>query len=232
MTQIEFKTKQLYFRGNPYRIAYIDPTPYHASWFSFDDESSVRDAIWRIDPGDVVFDVGAAYGSYGLTALSCGAKHVYAWSPEEGSPPERLFLEESLRLNDDWADRCNIMLSGAYDRSGWIDTVSQEFLEQAPAEARPSIIRVDSLDDWRSDFGVVEANRYWMKLDVEGAEVHVLQGAKKLIADLRPCITVENHNFKRATIEQEVRELLLFMGYVEVSTTPYHSVSHSLYIPK
>ena len=43
---------------------------------------------------------------------------------------------------------------------------------------------------------------------------------------------VENHNFKRATLEQEIRELVTgTFGYKEVDTTPYHAISHSLYIP-
>jgi hypothetical protein len=71
-----------------------------------------------------------------------------------------------------------------------------------------------------------------MKLDVEGAEVHVLKGAEHLIRTLRPVLLIENHIFKASDLEAEVRNLLTKeMGYVEVSTSPYHSVSHSLFNP-
>lgn len=223
------KSKQLEFEGHPYAIAYLDPSPQHPSWFSFEDESTVRAAIWKIAPGDVVFDVGAAYGSYSLTALAAGAKRVFAWSPMEASPPECELLEESLILND-WQDRCEIMVTGAYDRTGWLNPGTQAFCETDPAD-KTGLIKVQTLDDWRKEHTIPAAQRYWLKLDVEGAEVHVLSGARKLIAELRPNITVENHNFKRATLEQEVRDLVLSMGYIEVSTTPYHEVSHSLYVP-
>ena len=224
------RTRELMFRGHPYSISFIDPTPYHPSWFSFEDESTVRDALWTIEPGDVVLDVGADHGSYTLTALACGAAHVYAWTPPEREPAAHGFLEESLRLNG-WSDRCDIMTTGVYDRSGWLDTFSQEFFEAEP-EMRPTIIRVDSLDDWRRGLELPKAHRSWMKLDVEGAEVNVLRGAAKMIGEMRPRITVENHNFKRASLEQEVRDLLVVWDYIEVSTTPYHSVSHSLYVPR
>jgi hypothetical protein len=42
----------------------------------------------------------------------------------------------------------------------------------------------------------------------------------------------ENHKFKIATIEQDVRDLLLSWNYKEIATHPYHSVSHSYYEPK
>ena len=75
----------------------------------------------------------------------------------------------------------------------------------------------------------------WMKLDVEGAEVEVLKGAKDLISKFCPKIQVENHVFKRASLYEEVRELLiggnLGARYEEISTVQYHSVSHSLYFP-
>jgi hypothetical protein len=74
--------------------------------------------------------------------------------------------------------------------------------------------------------------KVWMKLDVEGAEVHVLQGAKETIKRYRPKLLIENHLFVKRTLEQDVRDLLLSWDYREVATHPYHSVSHSFYEPK
>ena len=228
------------FKGAPYKIACMEPSPVHASWFTHEDESSVRDAQWDVRPGECILDVGAAYGSYTLTALAAGAKRAYAWSPqgEAGIPPEADFFEESLRMNG-WEDRCSVLRKGAFNRDGWLNAQTQEFSETPLDEADGNVIRVECLDTWyKREFLPVEEVRlgsyigFWLKLDVEGAEVEVLKGALRLIADLRPRIQVENHNFKRATIEQEVRTFLSAVGYREVVTTPYHAVSHSLYVPE
>lgn len=225
------------FRGHPYKISCDTSHPgyQHPSWFSFDDEATVRDAKWLIEPGDCILDVGAAYGSYALSALAAGAAFVFAWSPQgpPGEPTEREMMLQSLKLNG-WEDRAVIYASGCYSRSGWVNASTQEFHTTEPAP-QGDIIRVDSLDDWfRTEFSPRFSPgafpRYWMKLDVEGAEVEVLKGAEVTIRTLKPSIVVENHNFKRASLEQEVRSVLIDQfGYREVATTPYHAVSHSLY---
>lgn len=230
-----FLSKELSFKGHSYKVAYVEPVPYHASWFSFDDESDVRDRDWDIKPGDVVFDVGAAYGSYTLTALALGASHVFAWSPqgEPGLPQEREFLYESLRLNG-WEDRVTIMSDGVYDKTGYLNASTQEFSENPLPESN-DVIRVEALDDWRNKNGLYQhakSERFWMKLDVEGAEVEVLRGASALITELKPTILVENHIFKNNNLAREVRYLLERKGYIHVSTHPHHSVSHSVYVPR
>lgn len=227
-------TKDFSFRGHTYHISCVETTPQHASWFSFVDEQSVRDASWDVQPGEVIIDVGAAYGSYSLSALACGAAQVFAWSPqgEPAGPSERELFLESLALNG-WQDRAEVYDFGLYNQTGWLDTVSQTLSQEAPEDQGPNspVIRVQTLDSWYEATVIPKAPGYWLKMDVEGAEVEVLHSGKKLIESLRPRILVENHNFKRATIEQEVRDLLLSWGYREVSTTPYHSVSHSVYVP-
>jgi len=223
--------KDLSFRGHPYQIECSDsPAVCHPSWFSFDDESDVRERDWGIQKGDVVLDVGAAYGSYTLTALAAGAEFVYAWTPQgpPGEEPERALLAKSLALNG-WTDRCEIYDSGAFDKSGWLNASTQEFHETEPAP-HGDIIRVEKLDDWAAR--VKPRRAHWMKLDVEGAEIEVLRGARVLIGVCRPRILLENHLFKRASIADEVREILVGEhNYREVSTHPHHSVSHSLYEP-
>jgi FkbM family methyltransferase len=218
------------FRGHPYKIECSDsPQVCHPSWFSFDDESDVRERDWNIQKGDIVMDVGAAYGSYTLTALAVGAEHIYAWSPQ-GPPneePERELMAKSLALNG-WANKCDIYSWGVFDKSGWLNASTQEFHETAP-EPHGDIIAVETLDDWNRR---VRPERIdWMKLDVEGAEVDVLRGAEELIRKFRPRIHTENHLFKRATICDEVRTILAGHGYHEDSTHPYHAISHSRFDP-
>lgn len=227
---MDFQVRHLSFRGVPFLIACL-PDPLHDSTFIFEDESSVRERDWTVREGDVVLDIGAAYGSYTLTALAMGASMVYAWSPRQvpGDPKDADFLRKSLELNG-WSDRCVIYESGLYDRPGILDAEPLKLPRLlGPSDIpSPSSIRVGRLDDWMAE--VAPGRVDWMKLDVEGAEVQVLDGGSNLIRTLLPKIQVENHLFMRSDMCDLVRDSVLSLGpYREISTVPYHSVSHSLY---
>ena len=118
--------KYMSFRGHPYKIAYTEKFPQDPSWFTYDDEVSVRDRQWDVKPGDVVLDVGAAFGSYAVTALACGAEHVFAWSPDEGDNSLEMF-GETIALNG-WTSKCTIINDGVYSADGWINPLTQSLL--------------------------------------------------------------------------------------------------------
>lgn len=226
--------KTFQFRGKPYRVYCVEKVPDHASWFSFKDEEEVRERHWTIGEGDVVLDVGACFGSYTLTALAAGAAQVFAWSPGvkvEGEDLESNMLRVSSGLNG-WLDRCHVFDTGVYDRSGWLDIETLTF-DPANRAIGSYVIYVQPLDRWfHSARSIIKgAPRYWLKIDVEGAEEQVIRGGLDTISVLRPNILLENHYFRRASIEEEVRRLVLSLGYREVATTPYQTVSHSLYVP-
>lgn len=233
------QVKSVITPNGTYQIAHITSIPDHPSWYSHEDEKSVRERIWKVGEGDLVLDVGAAFGSYTLTALLRGAKRTYSWSPENGcgDTPERDFLERSLELNG-WQHKGTVYNYGLLDKSGWLNTMEGKFYDTYPSIINHPLFffEVKTLDSWYQNVFLktdnhAAYNKTWMKLDVESAEVEVLKGARQLIQELKPIITVENHLFIRASIHQEVRDLLLPMGYTEHSTEQYHSVSHSLYLP-
>jgi len=247
---MNFLTREMSFRDKSYRIVCTsDPLPtgepQHPSWFSFYDEVEVRRTKWGVMEGDLILDIGAAYGSYALCGLAVGAAKALAWSPPElceatrvwfdGSATDCMvceadFMEASARANG-WADRLEVFRHGVYDRSGSVQTETQEFSEAE--QSGKCWIRVTSLDDQlrpRLD-ELAKYPRAWMKLDVEGAELHVLKGAAKVIERLRPLVCVEHHKFKIPTIEEDVRQYLESFGYEVMAITPYHSVSHGLYVP-
>jgi len=222
---------------------YTEPTvlsSLHPSWYTHDDEQEVRDRVWHIENGAWIFDVGAAYGSYTLAALAQGAEKTFSWSLEGGIDEltEVELLKESLALNG-WQDRARLFNTGLYSRDGWLDVMSQQFYSIAPSlEERVGkpIFKVSKLDTWLEDF-IAEgfdfsvSRPYWLKLDVEGAEVEVLKGAENLIKTLRPKISVENHTFKDTSIPERVRQLVESHGYQHIETVPHGVVSHSFYLP-
>jgi FkbM family methyltransferase len=216
----ELKTKELEFRGNTFKICYREEYPQDASWFSFDDEAGVRDRDWNIQPGDVVFDIGSAYGSYALTALASGAERVWCFNP---NGEENIVLLESARANG-WDHKVTVYEGGLWSCRGFLRDTDQHFSD-THGDGQFFVRPLDGLFD-----SVVE-RLDWLKMDVEGAEEHVLRGAEKTIARFKPRILVEQHKFKDATIAERVTALLETFGYRLVSDHPYHGVSHSLYEP-
>ncbi len=231
--------RKLSFRGIPYRIvAFPERHPQDPSWFSFVDEADVRERDWNVSAGDVVLDIGSAYGSYTLTALAAGASSAHCWNPDS-EENESLML--SLAENG-WEGKVKIQEVGLHSKTGFLRDVDQAFLEDVGGEVRsygkagsfrssePSggFFRVIALDD--HELG--EARIDWMKIDVEGAEVEVLRGAKKTIGRYKPKVLIENHQFIDPGLAVKVGEVMGSLGYRHVSTHPHHSVSHSLYHPK
>jgi FkbM family methyltransferase len=215
--------KEFTFRGFPYRISATESIPCDPSWFSFVDESEVRDRDWTISPGDVVLDIGAAYGSYALTALAAGASMVHTWSPDQ---TENVVLRESLALNG-WSEKVIVHEDGLWSRTGFLSytgNIGVVFSETEPSGGFP----VRTLDSHDLGLGRLD----WMKLDVESAEVEVLKGAAVTITKFRPRVVVENHEFMIPGIEAQVSAFFASMNYETVRVTPYHSVSHGLYVPK
>lgn len=228
-----------------------------ASWWTFDDEQGVRDRWWKPQAGDVVLDIGAAFGSYALPALLAGAR-VICFSPAEFDTE---LLEKNLSLNPTLAERCTVERVGLYSADGWFDPKHCTFraglgndfpghCEHCLDGRNSSLMSkyggncpacgctaphglewlfVRSLDSLFDGATTVAIN--WMKLDVEGAELEVLRGAERCIRHFRPNILVENHEFHIPGIAQQVRDFLigLDVGYRCEGPEPHGSVSHSFF---
>jgi FkbM family methyltransferase len=167
-------------------------------------------------PGMTVLDVGAHHGLYTLLA----AKQV-GWRGKviafEPSPRERRRLLRHLRVNACWnvaVEPCGLGAKpGETDLfvvEGWQDWCNSL---RPPAVNEPTQrIRVDveRLDDvlWRLKVGVVD----FIKLDVEGAELSVLEGAGELLqGPLRPVILTEVQDIRTRPWGYRAREIVDFL---------------------
>lgn len=218
---------ELNFHGLKFKVAH-DPEKEH-TLFTHVDEDVVRKRWWKIQGGDVILDVGAAFGSYSLIALAQGAEFVFCWSPQG----EAELLRESLKANG-WEDRALIIESGLWSDEGFLQVYDgppmSTFSANPPASPTGAVIPVKSIDSssslWDGKWHVT-----WMKIDVEGAEENVLKGAENFLRIHRPKILLENHDFKDSELRNRCRLFLASCGYREVETVPHHGVSHSLYEP-
>jgi len=151
--------------------------------------------------GMTVLDIGAHHGLYTLLASRLVGKNgkVIAFEP---SPRERLRLERHLRLN-----RCrNVRVEGvALDQSpGESDLFLVEGSEDYCNSLRPPAVlaktrtvrvEVAALDEYLSRRSV--SNVDFIKLDVEGAELGVLKGAKNILTTTpRPVLLVEVYDIR------------------------------------
>jgi len=227
------------FKGHPFRFAYfLDKNiDYGASHGTHMDENEVRDAFWGVGTGDIILDVGCAFGSWLLAGMAAGAAYAYGWDPHQVGLD---VLRKSLELNN-WQDKVTLSTMGLYDRSGWIDNsidAAPKFYAAQPEELAAETLHMNvqyafpvvRLDDIVCDW---PEGTYWMKLDVEASELEVLQGGVRFIEKFKPNIVVENHDFKSVGITERVRDFLIGLGYRHIDTQLYKpsQVTHSLYKP-
>lgn len=225
-------------RESPYgfKFAEIAGPCNHPSWWTFTDEQIVRDRHWHIKPGEVVLDVGAAFGSYALPALAMGAR-VIAFNPADFDAE---LLQFNLDLNPELAARCLVVRDGLHERSGWFDPDNSTFHPDVGTDVNSSQLygtighgppgnrlRVRDLDGWLAERPGIDRVD-WIKMDVEGAELGVLRGAEKCLRRWRPKLLIECHNFHVQTMEQDIANFVsgLGLGY-RGEVHPHHSVSHA-----
>jgi FkbM family methyltransferase len=173
--------------------------------------------------GMTMLDVGAHHGLYSLLASrKVGPKgRVISFEP---SPRERNALRLNLALN--WCTNVSVQGLAVGNEQGEATFYLVEGTETGCNSLRPPALQVGSyrpikvhttrLDDWLRQRGIQTVD--FIKLDVEGAELSVLQGAVELLAKApRPVLLIEVAEIRTAAWRYSAREILSFMerlGYV------------------
>jgi len=160
--------------------------------------------VWKtLQPGSVVYDVGAFVGDTAKVFLNCKCE-VHAFEPRE-----EIFV--CLLHNCPKAHCYNLALGNGTT----FDTLKNDGGNMGGAWLRPGkrqTIRLDDLKPERLDV---------LKIDVEGFELEVLKGSAKTIPLLRPIIHIElnvNGLARFGTTPEEVRQKLLSLGYSDQKT--------------
>jgi FkbM family methyltransferase len=148
-----------------------------------------------LKPGHVVFDVGANIGYYTLLAsrLVGAAGRVIACEP---SPRNIAYLHRHVTLNH--ATNVTVIPAGCYDRSGLIgfeagaDWAAGHMVEQtAQVNGNRDLVATIAVDELVAASGL---RPDVLKIDVEGAELHVLEGASQTIASAKPVVLMGVHS--------------------------------------
>ena len=160
----------------------------------------------RVTEGSIVFDLGAHVGFYTLLAsVLVGSKgRVLAFEP---MPVNLFYLKEHVKLNR--ITNVTIIEAAVSDCSGVASFVqgSSSFGGHISSQGTLQVKTV-SLDELISQGKIPIPN--YIKMDVEGAEMHVLVGAKSMLADAHPTILLATHG---QDIHQQCCKFLASLGY-------------------
>lgn len=178
--------------GGSWRVVYANP-PDHAEM-----------AVWRrvLRPGDLFVDVGAHVGVYSLWAIETGA-HVIAIEPV---PQLVSQLRRNLSINGYQADVHAVAVG---DRPGSMSMTGPDLLRVHFAfhDEAGTNVRCEA-DVQTLDHIVGDRRVAGMKIDVEGAERLVLQGAERLLRENRiGLIQLEWNECSRTLLGEDRRSI-------------------------
>ena len=152
-------------------------------------------------------DVGAHVGRYSVLLAQSGTR-VIAFEPNGGNYQ---LLQENIRLNQ-LADKITALKLGcsnvAQQRELFCFPSNEgmaSFIKRDGAETK-EVCALNTLDEVCGDLDAVDA----IKIDVEGLELEVLQGATQLLAKKSPLLIVEIFGAQK---EKEISAFLNPFGY-------------------
>ena len=180
----------------------------NACWFGTYEASRIRAFANMVAQGAVVYDVGANVGIYSLLAsLRAGPSgRVYAFEPLERN---LRYLRRHISLNN--VQNCTVLAEAVCNEEGTRSFSAAPFESSMARLSRDGELRVPSttLD------GCVYGTRRLrppniIKIDVEGAELEVLEGSHRTLAEFRPAIFLEIHGTQ---LHAKCRAFLAKVGY-------------------
>jgi FkbM family methyltransferase len=180
----------------------------NAYWIGTYEVARLRALANAVSLGTVVYDVGANVGIYSLLAsLRAGPSgKVYAFEPLERN---LVYLRRHLALNN--VENCVILETAVSNREGtrpfsaasWSSSMAH--LSTDGEKLVPST----TLDTCiYGDRGLRPPDI--IKIDVEGAEIEVLEGASRVLTEFHPAIFLEIHGTQ---LHAECSASLLAKGY-------------------
>jgi len=174
--------------------------------------AEIRELCSYARPGSTAIDVGANVGIVAIPlALAVGDMGMVIACEPVAANAER--LRENVQLNDLRHVVVREVALGEVDGETVLHLGTDPAFHStaevlAPFRTGESIrVRCRTLDDVWSDQGRPEVSV--VKIDVEGAELTVLKGARQLLAEWRPVLLLESHDEHR----QEVVAWLGELGY-------------------
>jgi FkbM family methyltransferase len=220
-------------------------------------EGPIMAKYFDIKPNEVFVDVGAADSQWTLYALASGA-YVYAIEP---SVPYFKKLVQDVLANDPPAMAC------ADAQGFWQPDYGMHFFERCKLlnVGLGLVDRVERLCDWYArivgpgdglcslpdtqamvrflplDHFLPELHRFdWMKIDVEGGELDVMEGGRQAIEKFKPNFIIENHSqidrmrhyMSKERVIERIYEWLRSLGYNLVEDTHQQTAGRTFIVAR
>ena len=180
----------------------------HACWVGTYEVDRLRAFAAATGAGNAVYDIGANVGIYSLLASSCVGPSgiVYAFEPQERNLQ---FLRRHMTLNH--VENCEIFAAALSNSEG-----TRRF---AAAHWESSMGRLSAEGELVVPSTTLDACIYGekrlrppniLKIDVEGGELEVLEGANRVLMEFHPAVFLEVHGTE---LHAQCRALLAGKGY-------------------
>ena len=166
----------------------------------------------NINKGSVFYDLGAHWGYFSILASKfVGTKgKVYAFEP---MPQNFHRLEQNIHINN--IKNVTLLNLAVANENGTIkfsdsnDTFANTYIN---ASSKDFIeVKATSLDQLMVAKSVLPP--HFIKIDVEGAEIDVLQGAEGLIKEHRPIIHLSTHDIHSKGVDEKCKLWMQNTGY-------------------
>ena len=164
----------------------------HGLWLGSYEVAKQKRLLELLQPGQVFFDIGANAGIYTLLFSKAAGRHgqVHAFEP---LPENLVFLERHVAMNR--ADNVRVhplALATSRGKARFARSPSR-FTAHLASDGELEVDAIP-LDDF------VFADKYplpnLIKIDVEGGELAVLKGARRLLAEAPPAIFLATHGLE------------------------------------
>ena len=172
----------------------------------------------NVGPDEIFYDIGANYGFYTfLASRSITEGEIHLFEPNRDIIP---YLEQNIpQLSQNvffcdqaLSDRVGIttFFSAAESGASGISTTQTEIVEQEKFTFTSSEVSCTTLDEYAS----THTPPTFIKLDVEGGELQVLEGARNMLQQHRPTIAMEIWlDEKGQSHSQKAKQFLADLGY-------------------
>jgi len=180
-------------------------------WF----EDEIRFLRVALQPGLRAIDAGANFGVYTLSLAQRAGTGGRVWAIEPGEQAAN-YLERSVAANGyTHVDVVRCALSAA-DGSGFLQTGITPELRRLVRDDSSAAVGVRSLDSLATERGIDRVD--FMKIDVEGEECNVLEGAAGFLESESPLLMIEFWGDRK--FNEEIFEPLLRHGYATFRLVP------------
>jgi FkbM family methyltransferase len=179
----------------------------HGCWLGSYEFEKQRLFAQTVQPGSIVFDIGAHAGFYTLLASELvGEKgQVCAFEPAPGNLGH---LTRHIQMNQCHNVRLFAMAVGGRSEVAPFEAGLDSSTGHLAASPGRLVVAVVTLDDLlaRGDVPVPDC----VKLDVEGAEFEVLRGARSMLSEHHPVLFLATHGLE---VHERCCGFLVDLGY-------------------